>query len=72
MDLKKGPQVGTQAIDPDTVRTLGRVAGIEIPDEDIFPLAALLTQHLASIDELPTMDILDVEPPLIFRATWDE
>jgi len=71
-DVKKGFQVGTQAIDPDTVRTLARVAGIEIPDEDVFPLAALLTQHLASIDELPTMDITDVEPPLIFRATWDD
>jgi hypothetical protein len=70
--LKKGFQVGTETIDSDTIRTLGRVAGIEIPDEDLAPLVALLTQHLASIDELPCMEITDVEPPLVFRATWDD
>jgi Asp-tRNA(Asn)/Glu-tRNA(Gln) amidotransferase C subunit len=59
-------------IDADTVRTLARVAGIEIPDEDVAPLAAALAQHLASIEALPTMDVTDVEPPLIFRATWDD
>jgi hypothetical protein len=59
-------------IDPDTIRTLGRVAGIEIPDEDLAPLVEAFTQHLGSIDALPTMDVTDVESPLIFRATWDD
>ena len=64
--------MGPQTIDADTVRTLARVAGIEIPDEDVAPLAAALAQHLASVEALPTMDVTDVEPPLIFRATWDD
>lgn len=61
-----------KALDDDTVRTLARVAGIELPDEDVIPLAAALKQHLASIAALPTMEITDVEPPLVFRVTWDE
>ena len=43
-----------KALDDDTVRTLARVAGIELPDEDVIPLAAALKQHLASIAALPT------------------
>jgi Asp-tRNA(Asn)/Glu-tRNA(Gln) amidotransferase C subunit len=64
--------VGLQELDSDTIRVLAKVAGIEIPDEDLAPLAAALKQHLASIDALPTMDITDVEPPLVFRVMWDE
>ena len=64
--------MGSETIGPDTVRTLGRVAGIEIPEEDVAPLVALLAQHVASIEALPVMEVTDVEPPLIFRATWDE
>ena len=64
--------MGLDALDPDTVRALAQVAGIDIPDEDLKPLTAALKQHLASIEALPTMDITDVEPPLVFRATWDE
>jgi Asp-tRNA(Asn)/Glu-tRNA(Gln) amidotransferase C subunit len=64
--------VGLQELDPDTIRVLAKVAGIEVPDEDLAPLAAALQQHLASIDALPTMDITDVEPPLVFRVMWDE
>jgi hypothetical protein len=64
--------VGLQELDPDTIRVLAKVAGIEVPDEDLVPLTAALQQHLASIDALPTMDITDVEPPLVFRVMWDE
>jgi Asp-tRNA(Asn)/Glu-tRNA(Gln) amidotransferase C subunit len=64
--------VGLQGLDPDVIRLLAKVAGIEVPDEDLVPLAAAFQQHLASIDTLPTMDITDVEPPLVFRVTWDE
>jgi hypothetical protein len=64
--------MGSETISPDTVRTLARVAGIDVPEEDLAPLVAALTTHLASLDALPTMDVTDVEPPLIFRATWDE
>jgi hypothetical protein len=64
--------MGSEPISPDTIRTLGRVAGIDIPEEDLAPLVEALTTHLASVNALPTMDVTDVEPPLIFRATWDE
>jgi hypothetical protein len=64
--------VALQGLDPDTVRVLAKVAGIEVPDEDLALLMAALEQHLASIDALPTMEITDVEPPLVFRVMWDE
>jgi Asp-tRNA(Asn)/Glu-tRNA(Gln) amidotransferase C subunit len=64
--------LGSDALDADVVRTLARVAGIDIPEEDLTSLSAALGKHLASIEALPTMDISDVEPPLVFRATWDE
>jgi hypothetical protein len=70
--LQGGLDVGSDAIGPDTVRTLAKVAGIDIPEEDLKPLAAALAQHLASIETLPTVEIADVEPPLVFRVTWDE
>ena len=61
-----------KALDPDIIRVLAKVAGIEVPEADVLPLAAAFQQHLAAIDALPTMDITDVEPPLVFRVTWDE
>lgn len=64
--------MGVERLDPDVIRVLANVAGIEVPEEDIVPLAAAFQQHLASIDALPTMDITDVEPPLVFRVMWDE
>lgn len=57
---------------PSSVRTLARIAGIELPEEDVAKLIAALRQHLSSIEALPTREIPDVEPPLLFRATWDD
>lgn len=64
--------MGPEQLDPDAIRVLAKVAGIVVPEEDVLPLAAAFQQHLASIDTLPTMDISDVEPPLVFRVMWDE
>ena len=64
--------MGADALDSDAVRVLAQVAGIDIPEEDLKPLTAALKQHLAAIEALPTMDITDVEPPLVFQVTWDE
>ena len=64
--------MGPEQLDPEAIRVLARVAGIVVPEEDVLPLAAAFQQHLASIDALPTMDISDVEPPLVFRVMWDE
>jgi hypothetical protein len=66
-----------EAIDPQAIRTLALLTGLDIPEEDLKPLAAAMRQHLASIaalDEidLQKFDLTDVEPPLIFKAAWDE
>jgi hypothetical protein len=57
---------------PETIRELGRLAGLDIPEEDLIPLARAMQQHLASIASLEHLDLTDIEAPLIFRATWDE
>jgi hypothetical protein len=57
---------------PGTIRALARVAGIEIPEEDLEPLTVALKQHLAAIELLPKMAMADVESPLVFQVTWDE
>jgi len=64
--------MGSEAVTAETVRALARVAGIEVPDEDVPKLVAALTQHLAAIETLPVSDMPDVESPLIFKVTWDE
>jgi hypothetical protein len=63
---------GMEPLEPDTVRALAQVAGIEIPEEDFPKLTAALAQHLASIEALPVLEIADVESPLVFRVTWDD
>ena len=64
--------MGPEQLDPEAIRVLAKVAGLVVPEEDVLPLAAAFQQHLASIDALPTMDISDVEPPLVFQVMWDE
>lgn len=59
-------------MDPETIRALGQLAGLDIPEEDLNLLAAAMQQHLTSIAALEQLDLSDVESPLIFRAAWDE
>jgi hypothetical protein len=57
---------------PEAIRELGRRVGLDIPEEDLIPLARAMEQHLASMAALEHLDLADIEAPLIFRAKWDE
>jgi len=58
-------------VDADDVRTLARVAGIEIPDEDIEPLVGALRNHLAGMKALDGLDIDEADPIVTFDPRWE-
>jgi Asp-tRNA(Asn)/Glu-tRNA(Gln) amidotransferase C subunit len=58
-------------VDADDVRTLARVAGIEIPDEDIEPLVGALRNHLAGMKALDELDIDEADPIVTFDPRWE-
>lgn len=62
----------SDAVDPETLRALGRLAGLNIPEQDLATLVAAMRQHLASIAALEHIDLTDIESPLTFTADWDE
>ncbi|MDQ6949928.1 MAG: hypothetical protein M3256_27685 [Actinomycetota bacterium] len=55
----------------ETVELLARLAGFAVPPEDIAPLAAALSDQLASIELLDRMDLTDVNPALEFDPRWE-
>ena len=59
-------------ISPDTVETLGRIAGLTLPPEDLGPLAEAFADHLASIALLDDLDLTGVDPVLDFDPRWHE
>lgn len=67
-----GPAMSGETIDTQTIRTLGLLAGLDFPEEDLKPLAIAMQRHLASIAALEELDLADIEPPLTFKAAWDE
>jgi hypothetical protein len=64
--------VNVVAVDPELIRTLGRFTSLDIPEEDLIPLAGAIRQHLAAMAALERLDLTGIESPLIFGPTWDE
>jgi hypothetical protein len=63
--------VSGNTIDVEMVRTLTRLQGLEVPDEDLEPLAAALTRQFeAGARILDRYGDADVEPPLVFDPRW--
>ena len=59
-------------VDIPTIRLLSRLADLDIPAEDLEPLAAALQGHLASAARIrERYGALPSEPPLEFDARWD-
>ena len=58
-------------VDAETVRTLARVAGIKVPEEDVEPLVGALRNHLAGMKALEELDIDEADPIVTFDARWE-
>ncbi len=59
-----------EEVDAEAVRTLARVAGISVPDEDIEPLVAALRNHLRGMDVLDELDLEEYDPIVVFDPRW--
>ena len=60
-----------ELVDADTVRTLAKVAGITLPEEDVEPLVGALRNHVASMKALEDLDIEDADPIVTFDPRWE-
>lgn len=61
---------GSEPISEETIRHLAKLVGIEVPDEDVAPLAAALSSQLAGIAALDELDLADVNPAIEFDPRW--
>jgi Asp-tRNA(Asn)/Glu-tRNA(Gln) amidotransferase C subunit len=58
-------------VDADVVRTLARVAGIKLPEEDVEPLVGALRNHLAGMKALDELDLDEADPIVTFDPRWE-
>ncbi len=61
-----------ERLSPDTVLFLGRLAGLELPPEDLDELAESLSSQLASIHTLARLELAGVNPAVEFDPRWPE
>ena len=61
---------GSEPISEETIRHLAKLVGIEVPEEDVAPLAAALSSQLAGIAALDELDLADVNPAIEFDPRW--
>ena len=59
-----------EEVDADVVRTLARVAGISVPDEDVEPLVGALRNHLRGMEVLDGLDLEEYDPIVTFDPRW--
>lgn len=54
-----------------TVSRLADIAGIELPEEDVAPLAGALAAHLEAFRAVDAMDLGDTDQAVVFDPRWD-
>ena len=59
-----------EEVDADVVRTLARVAGIVLPEEDVQPLIGALKNHFEGMEALDELDIDEADPIVTFDPRW--
>jgi hypothetical protein len=59
-----------EEVDGELVRTLAKVAGITIPNEDVEPLVGALRNHLAGMEALEALDLEEFDPIVTFDPRW--
>ena len=69
-DQDLGSATSVHPIDVELVRVLGRTAGLEIPAEDLAPLAAGLVRHAERMEALKALEISGHEPIVGFDPRW--
>lgn len=58
-------------VNAEEVRTLARIAGVEIAPERLEQLAQQVSTVLQGLDQLDPRELHDIEPAAVFRLNWD-
>ena len=66
------PRTGIPPLDRTVVEALARAVDLELPPEDVDPLAAALAEQLALIGRLARLDPAGAEPTLPFDPRWPD
>lgn len=59
-----------EEVDSEVIRGLARVAGIDLPDEDVEPLIGVFKNHLAGMEVLDRLDLEEFDPIVTMDASW--
>jgi Asp-tRNA(Asn)/Glu-tRNA(Gln) amidotransferase C subunit len=62
----------TESISTADLQVLAALFDLNIPPQDVEPLAASLADQLRSIDRLEGLDLTDVNPVLEFDPRWHD
>jgi hypothetical protein len=65
-------QSNATPISPETVEVLAALVGLVLPAEDLVPLAAALTDQLASYTLLEGLNLENINPVEGFDPRWPE
>ena len=65
-------RTGAEKLSPETVLLLGRLAGLDLPREDLEQLAEELSSQLAAIDSLDRLDLAGVSAACEFDPRWPD
>ena len=57
-------------ITPEVIHSIADLAGITVPDEDLAPLAAVMTNQVGMVELLRPLDFRDVPPIVSFDPRW--
>jgi Asp-tRNA(Asn)/Glu-tRNA(Gln) amidotransferase C subunit len=57
-------------VDANTIRTLAKVAGISVPEEDVEPLVGAMRNHLKGMEQLDELDLDESDPIVVFDPRW--
>ena len=64
--------MSADAVTADTIRALARLQGLDVPEEDLEPLAAALSEQIAAgVRIVERYGDSEAEPPLVFDPRWD-
>lgn len=58
-------------IDAEFIRRLGAEQALEIPEEDLIPLAIKFADQMRAIRTLRRLDLADVPSGVAFDVRWD-
>ena len=61
---------GPRQVSAEEVRTLARIAGVEVAPERLEQLAQQVSTVLQGLDQLDPAELHDIEPAAVFRLNW--